>query len=315
MSLKNLSHKINIIIVTYNGIPWLQECLSSCEDFPVVVVDNDSSDGTVALIKKKFPKVQVFPQKQNLGFGQANNLGIRYALANGANYVFLLNQDAYLETGCIEKLVAVQKRNAKYGILSPVHLNGNGNVLDKSFSGFLAYKNNRFFYSDFVLKKPLQEIYDVPFVNAAGWLLSKNILETIGGFDPIFFHYGEDDNFCQRARFHGFKIGVVPTTYLRHDRENRPIEKFEKGTEKYFQRMELSLRVRYANINNEDISKMKEQLFIKKKDLLKACISLNFNRVNLLLKEIKLFNKNTSVIKNSRKINTEIKSKYLYINN
>src|SRR5690606_23565222 len=119
MFLENSVHKTIVIIVTYNGMPWIQKCLASCKDHQIVVVDNNSTDGTVAFINENFAKVQLMPQKENLGFGQANNIGIAYALEQGAVYVFLLNQDAYLQADCIEKLIQVHSHNKYYGILSP----------------------------------------------------------------------------------------------------------------------------------------------------------------------------------------------------
>ncbi|MCX5900139.1 MAG: glycosyltransferase, partial [Proteobacteria bacterium] len=62
----------------------------------------------------------------------------------------------------------------------------------------------------------LHKIYDVPFVNAAAWLMRRSLLETVGGFDPIFFMYGEDNDYCVRARHHGFKIGITPEARIFH---------------------------------------------------------------------------------------------------
>ena len=127
-----------IIIVSYNGMPWLSKCLSSCEPYQVIVVDNNSSDGSVAYIKKEFPNIIILQQDSNLGFGSANNIGITYALKKGAEYVFLLNQDAYLEKNTIEELVKVHKIDAEFGILSPIHLNGEGSKLDNNFRNYIA---------------------------------------------------------------------------------------------------------------------------------------------------------------------------------
>src|SRR5690606_34782345 len=124
------------------------------------------------------------------------------------------NQDAYLGVECIETLVAVHKQNPEYGILSPIHTNANKDRLDRGFSNYLNYDSNRYFFSDFVLNNPRKDIYEVPFVNAAGWLISAKCLNTVGGFDPIFFHYGEDRNYCQRVLFHGFRIGIVPQAFM-----------------------------------------------------------------------------------------------------
>ena len=144
-------------------------------------------------------------QESNLGFGKANNLGISYALNNSCDYVFLLNQDAYLEKDVIDRMLAVHKKNTDYGVLSPIHLNGEGNKLDKNFSNYINYNGNPYLYLD-ALKGETKEIYEVPFVNAAAWLIPAATLKIIGGFDPLFFHYGEDNNYCQRAlQFHVIK--------------------------------------------------------------------------------------------------------------
>ena len=84
--------KVFVVIVTYNGVQWIRKCLQSCQDYPVVVVDNQSTDATVEIIQNEFPKVHLIEESKNHGFGQANNIGISYALNKGADYVFLLNQ-------------------------------------------------------------------------------------------------------------------------------------------------------------------------------------------------------------------------------
>lgn len=292
-------------------MPWIQKSLVSCEGYPVVVVDNNSADGTMAFIKENFSEVHLMPQNENLGFGQANNLGIKYALEQGADTVFLLNQDAYLHKGCLDALVSVQKKNLDYGILSPIHLNGKGDRLDYNFSNYVAYRRNPEFYSDFVLQNPLQEIYEVHFVNAAGWLLSKAILGTVGGFDPIFFHYGEDDNFCQRAKYHGFKIGIVPTTFLQHDREDRVVPKIERGSDEYFDRMERSLKMKYGDINIENIDELKNLLKKRKRYKLKAYLKMKFSQATFLNKEVKLLTKLIPVIQKSRDLNHKKMANYL----
>lgn len=306
--------KLYIIIITYNGMPWIQNCLEGCNGYEIVVVDNGSTDGTVNFISENFPKIHLMPQELNLGFGQANNLGISYAMEQGADYAFLLNQDAYVKEGCIQKLINVQKNNPDYGILSPIHLDGKGERLDKNFSNYVAYRYNPYFYSDFVLKKPLQEIYEVPFVNAAGWLLSKDILETVGGFDPIFFHYGEDDNYCQRAKYHGFKIGIVPTVFLEHDRADRALPIIERGSVQFFKQMERSLKMKYGNINVENFEELKKLVNKRKRNKLKATLLLKFSEVAFLNKELNLLVKLMPEIKKSRDWNEKKRPNYLGFN-
>lgn len=278
--MKNANDELFIIIVTYNGMAWLKPCLESCEGYKIVVVDNNSSDDTVAYIEKHYPEVKLFPQQKNLGFGQANNLGISYALKQGADYVYLLNQDAYLGEGCLESLLTAHKQNPEYGVLSPIHTNAEKNRLDRGFSNYLSYDLNRDFFSDFVLDNSKKEVYEVPFVNAAGWLIPKKCLQTVGGFDPIFFHYGEDDNYCQRVRYHRFKIGVVPTSFMVHDREERKETVIKKGTHKYYTNLEKRLKVHYGDVNFSRIGDFEKIIRRAKNDIVKQSLLLKTNNAN-----------------------------------
>lgn len=284
-------------------MPWLSECLENTKPYNVVVVDNKSSDETVNFIKVNYPEVTLLQQTKNLGFGQANNIGISYALKQGADYVFLLNQDAYLEKDTIEKLIAVHKKDDNFGILSPIHLNGTGDRLDKNFSHYVNYHANPNFYSDFILKKTLPIVYEVPFVNAAGWLISKKCLETVGGFDSVFFHYGEDDNYCQRVSFHGFKIGVAPQVFLKHDRETRVFKQNQNGENVTLLNQERAIKVKYANINTEDFSKY--NILIKKSNLavIKSFLRFRFKAIKYYRKESALLKKVYSEIEKSRLLN------------
>jgi GT2 family glycosyltransferase len=282
--------KIFIVVVTYNAMLWLDKCLESIDfsRYEVVVVDNCSSDGTVSHLHKNYPAVKLFKENQNLGFGQANNKGISYALNQGAEHVFLLNQDAYLVGDALEQLVGFQKQNPEFGILSAIHINAEETRLDRNFSNYVRFDVNPAFYSDYVLGRQLQDVYEVPFVNAAGWLLSKTCLITVGGFDPIFFHYGEDDNYCQRVLYHGFKIGVLPDTFMIHDREDRSKPNVETYSKTYFDVQERRLKLLYGNINDYDKNKILRQRKKIKRQLLKARIRRNSTSTEGLEEYLKL---------------------------
>lgn len=304
-----MKHKVYIIIVTYNGIQWLDKCLESCANYSVVIVDNASTDETVSFIEENYPNVSLFKQDKNLGFGQANNLGIRYALDQGAEHVFLLNQDAYL-IGCVlDDLIAFQKKHPAYGILSPIHITGNQKKLDKNFSNYMLKEETGQFYSDFVLAKPLAKVYKVPIVNAAAWLLSRQCLETVGGFDPLFFHYGEDDNYCQRMRYHNFKIGVLPKTYIIHDRGDRKSIKTRVFSPEYYKNIEKYSKVRFANINIGNA--LDEKVYKIKKTILKLQLKMKFRRAAAFKKELTILLKVKPLIDRSRAINKTEGSHYL----
>ena len=210
--------KIYAIIVTYNAMRWAERCLGSLRRSTVplipVVIDNGSSDDTVAYIRTHYPEAVLFPQDKNLGFGQGNNVGLRYALSNGATHVLLLNQDAWIDATMIKTLLRFDDGRS---LLSPIHLTGEGDAVDANFlrnaiqrcEDYERYKN-----------APQDEVarYETHEINAACWLLPRTLLEKIGGFNPLFFHYAEDVDYLQRMRYHGYKAYFVTGTYCYHDR-------------------------------------------------------------------------------------------------
>lgn len=185
------------------------------------VIDNGSTDGTIAFIREHYPGVVVTESPLNLGFGQANNIGMKKALDEHADYVFLLNQDAFVEPDTIGALVDVHTANPSMGIISPLHLNGRGDAMDTNFLEYFLRGAVRDWAEGVLLEKARPVLVQTDFVNAAAWLITADCLRRTGGFDPIFFHYGEDDNYAQRVRYRDFGIGVYTQARIRHDRESR----------------------------------------------------------------------------------------------
>ncbi len=303
---------ITTIIVTYNGGLWINKCLHCLEKSSlksnIIIIDNGSTDGTPLIIEQNFPKVHLIKSKKNLGFGQGNNLGIKKALERNFDYIFLLNQDAWIKNDTLEHLVKVSQNNPNYGILSPVHLNGKGTKLDYLFSTYIEPDSCPNYISDIILSKPLKSVYPIAFINAAAWLIPKKAIINIGGFDPIFFHYGEDNNYIQRMTFHGFKTGIVPSAFVFHDREDREDSLIQSNPEYNYKRNLLS---KLADINLVDISlpnKMVKGLF---KRWLIASIGFNFKKAKTLWKKRKLLRSLIPAITKSRNINKKKGPHYL----
>ncbi len=214
--------RIKVIIVTYNGENLIPQCLNRLRDslikLEVIVIDNASSDKTVSIITKKYPEVKLIKNAYNQGFGRANNIGLKIALQEKADYVFLLNQDAYIEPDTIKNLIDIHQKNPKYGVLSPLHINKN-NYLDEKFSALIFSENNKIF-QDYLLNQNKAVLYEVNWVNAAAWLLPLETLKNIGGFNPVFFMYGEDGDYCKRVKYHGYKIGIYINSKIVHTRCN-----------------------------------------------------------------------------------------------
>lgn len=227
------TNSLLVIIVIYNGMKWLDKCLSSVINSSIkadlFIVDNGSTDGSIEYIKKNYPDAQFIISKENLGFGKANNLGFRYALDHNYDYVYLLNQDAWVLQDTIAKLVAVHKSHIEYGLLSPLQTNRNITKLDNNFLNCCS----RTMLSDCLCNKILNGVYETEFIMAAHWLIPVSTINIVGGFSPTFKHYGEDLNYVNRIKYFNLKIGIVPAAYAIHDRENRK-ESVEKGQYIFF---------------------------------------------------------------------------------
>jgi GT2 family glycosyltransferase len=222
-------NKVAVIIVTYNGINWIDRCLSSVVNSEVmckvIVIDNGSTDGTQDIVRS-YSDIYFIQSTENLGFGAANNLGIKWALEHNFDYYFLLNQDAWIETCTLGNLVRIAENNPDFGLISPIHLNGIGNGFDVRFSTYISPSLNHpdyRFFSDLYTNR-IKDFYEVNFINAAAWLITKKCIEKVGLFDSLFYHYGEDENYCQRVRFHKFKIVFCPFAKIYHDRDDRELK-------------------------------------------------------------------------------------------
>jgi GT2 family glycosyltransferase len=215
-----LNKRIHVIVITYNGKAWIRKCfgslLNSTVPLEIYAIDNGSSDGTASLIKENFPAVHLIETGTNLGFGKANNIGLKMAVEQNADYVFLLNQDTWIEKNTIAELLSVAENNKEYGILSPFHLSINDNRLETQFTEFLSYKFTGMLASDMYFNQ-LKAVYPTTYIHAASWFMPLCSVKKIGAFDPLFAHYGEDDDYMQRAQYFGIKMGLVPKALLTHD--------------------------------------------------------------------------------------------------
>jgi GT2 family glycosyltransferase len=264
------SPKVFVIVVTHKGKEWYDRCFLSLREsvLPVqtVVIDNASGDGSAGYIKENYPEIHIIESDKNLGFGAANNIGMRYAIDHGCDYCFLLNQDAWIESDTIAGLVNIAQANPEYGILSPVHLTKEKGNIEKllliRLDDFSV--TNRAFFEDLYFER-LKDVYWTKYVNAAAWFLPRKTIETIGGFDPIFYHYGEDDNYINRVLYHGLKIGICSKLRIVHDND-RPRPLYDSREH------DVLMMIEYTDVNHHhDIkAEMRQHLFKAIKSFIKG---------------------------------------------
>lgn len=216
--------KLYTVISNYNDIEWVDRCLGSLQksEYPLktIVVDDASTDSSCQIIKNNYPDVELVENKVNSGYAVANNIGIKRALKQGADYIFLLNMDAWVQPDTLNILVGQAEKHSSYFILSPMQLNAKGDGLDKRFSYYLDPKRCPNLQSDIYLNT-IKELYEIEHVMSAAWFLSSSVIEKVGYFDEKYFVYGPDDNYADRVHYHGGKIGIVPEAKIYHAKDER----------------------------------------------------------------------------------------------
>lgn len=305
--------KVLTVIVTFNAMrhDWLRKCVESLQlsnfSTDIIIIDNNSSDDTCQLISENYKNIELLSMQENLGFGKANNIGLQKALNENYDFIFLLNQDAWIENDTIEKLVSKSLENPEFGIISPIHLTGNGEKLDSEFLRQISPQYAPDLISNFVLNQNTDQIYSVPFVCAAAWLITKDCLQKVGGFNPSFFHYGEDNNYIHRVFFKGLKVGVYPHPKIYHDQKRA--EGWNFGAKSYVSQRNYLINLSDPNRNTsgKDLFNHLRMQFIKSFFRIK-----NTDRIQIK-EEIAYFKKNIKTItENLEKSKTE---QHAFLNN
>lgn len=228
--------KIFVIILNFNCGGEAVECVKSVlagtiKSWEIVVIDNASEDDSVQSIKSAFPKVKIIQNEENLGYAGGNNIGIREALKNGADYILILNPDVIVKKDAVKQLVAVAKI-AGAGIVGPKILTSG----DKIWSAGGIIDKKRFTAGLIGLGETDRGQYrvnkNVDFVSGTAMLVKREVFEKVGLLDERYFLYYEDVDFCQRAKGAGFKIIFTPKAIVVHE-ESASVSK-KPGLKEYY---------------------------------------------------------------------------------
>lgn len=209
--------KVFILILNYNGKKVIQKCLTSVfknnyPNFEVVVVDNNSTDGSLELAKANFSKAIFIKNEENLGFAAGNNVGIRFALEKMADFVLTLNNDTEVAPDFLTKLIDITKKDEKIRVLSPVIFKNKTEQIWFS-GGKIKWLKMRV---DHMQKIMTADFYESEFITGCSMLIGAEVFKKIGLFDEDLFLYWEDADFSFRARKAGFKSGIVSASQVYH---------------------------------------------------------------------------------------------------
>lgn len=216
--------RISVIIVNYNARYFLKNCLCSilssdiAREIEIIVVDNDSKDGSCDMLDKDFPKIEYIKNSKNVGFGKANNQGV--ALAQG-DYILILNPDTMLTETTLSEMLRFSEKQHDFGAAGVQFMDGSGKYLPESKRNFPDLKvagakllgYSKYYYANHIGK---DEIAEIDILTGAFMFIKKEVYDKIGGFDEDFFMYGEDIDLSYRITKAGFKNYYVGSNKVLH---------------------------------------------------------------------------------------------------
>ena len=221
----------SIIIVNWNSRNLLENCLNSVRKtnpsgiYEIIVVDNASTDDSVGMIQNDFPEVVLIENKENLGFAKGCNIGVK---ASKGKIILFLNSDAEVrELNTLAKVENFLGDHEDVGILGlrlvfpdgvPQASGGEFISVKQLFKHQVLFGDSPVFhkFKDKFASTNNSEFYDIDFVSGACLFTRKEVIDEIGGFDENFFMYGEDVDYCFRAKKKGWRIVVLPSIEVTH---------------------------------------------------------------------------------------------------
>ncbi len=227
---------MSIVIVNWNVRELLRRCLHSITSsfqlpasnfqIEIIVVDNASSDGSVAMIEKEFSRVQLIANSENVGFTVGNNQGIA---ASRGRYVLLLNPDTEVVGDALTTMVEYLDDHPQAGALGPQLLNPDRSIQSSQrrfptlATAFLEstilqqwFPHNRIARHYYMADRPDDEVQEVDWVTGACLLARREAIENVGVLDEGFFMYSEELDWCRRMKAQGWKVVYLPTARVIH---------------------------------------------------------------------------------------------------
>ena len=254
---------ISIIIVNYNVKHYLANCIESiCDsdyngDIDIIVVDNNSYDGSVSMIRERFPFVKLIENDKNLGFAKGVNLGLRIAFGD---YIILLNPDTVVEERTLSVLYNYMEENPEVGICGPKIINADGSLqlackrsfptpwvaLPKILGLSKIFPNGKWTGKYNLTYLNSNQIHSVEAISGSFMFMRRSVLINVGELDETFFMFGEDLDFCYRSIQSGFEIHYVPYTQIIHYKGESVKSSPHDSTGWFYQAMDLFVNKHFS---------------------------------------------------------------------
>ena len=215
-----------ILVLNYCSLDDTLACVASIRriDYPnlrLLVMDNASPDGSGDVLRANLPDDEFLQIAENTGYAGGNNAGVRIALSAGADYVLIMNPDVRLAPVSIKEYVRIMETDGAISALNPIQIDSAGKI--DAFFQREVFDGNQYAVPE--LPTSGQELWEVKALFGAALFVRRRTLETIGGFDPLYFAYWEEMDLCRRIRFHGGRMVVTGASPVRHLRSylNGPV--------------------------------------------------------------------------------------------
>ncbi len=255
---------LSIIIVNYNVKEFLLNLLQSIRNamnnfaVEIIVVDNASDDGSIELLKEKYPDVKLIVNEKNVGFGAANNQALQIARGK---YFLLINPDTIIKENTLNEMISFFRRTPGAGIAGCKVLNPDGTLQLACRRGFPGpwtsftkvmglsriFPNSKLFARYNLTYLNENQTYEVDAVSGAFMMMRRELYEKIGGFDQQFFMYGEDLDLCYRSQKSGYKVYYLHTTEVIHFKGESTKRSSLDETKVFYNAMHLFVRKHFSS--------------------------------------------------------------------
>jgi GT2 family glycosyltransferase len=213
---------VYVLVLNYGSLEDTIQCVEALRrlDYPdvrILVIDNASPDRSGEVLGRLFGEAEFLQLPTNIGYAGGNNAGIRVALERGAEYVFVVNPDIRVAESTVSRCVELMEGDRAIGAVNPIQLNGNGDRLDAKFREGIFVRHQ---ITEPSLPIVEERSWDTFTLYGAALMVSRATLGQVGGFDPLFFAYGEEEDLARRIRLKGLRLVVTSAGAVRHLRTN-----------------------------------------------------------------------------------------------